>query len=302
MKVLVTGATGVLGRRVVPLLVAAGHEVTGVARARAGALQEAGARPVALDLFDPGAVEAVVARQEAVLDLATRIPPTTRMVVPWAWRDNDRLRRDAAAIMAGAAARHHLRYVRESLGLLYADAGPDWVGEGGTIAPLPHTATALDAEAAARTVTSAGGVGVALRFGTFYGPDSVHALDALQVARRGRAPLVGDLDGFLSQVHLDDAATAVVAALHAPAGVWNMADDVPLRRREQLEVLAAIAGRPLRPLPAVLGWIGPARAIARSIRMANGAFREATGWSPVYTSARHGWPAVAAEVGAEVVA
>lgn len=301
MKVLVTGATGVLGRRVVPRLVAAGHDVTAVARNAAGALREVGARPVALDLLDAEAVEAAVDGQEAVLDLATRIPPMDRMAVPWAWRANDRLRRDAAAVVSAACARHALRYVRESIGLLYADAGDAWIDERGALAPLTPTATALDAEAASRAVTAAGGVGVALRFALFYGLDSGHTRDTLAAAHRGRAALLGHPDAFLPQVHLDDAATAVVAALQAPAGVWNVGDDAPLRRREQVEVLEAIVGRPLRPLPASLGRFGPARAIARSIRMANGGFREATGWAPEYTSARQGWLAVAAEAGTEVV-
>lgn len=300
MKVLLTGATGVLGRRVVPRLVADGHEVTAVARGRPEALARAGARPVTLDLFDTTAVAAAVAGQDAVLDLATRIPPASRMMLPGAWRTNDRLRRDAARIVASEAARHRLRYVRESIGLLYADAGATWIEEDGRVAPLPHTASALDAEASARVVTTVGGIGVVLRFATFYGPDSSHTRDALDAAGRGRAALVGDPDGFLSQIHLDDAATAVVAALQAPAGTWNVVDDDPVRRREQLAVLEAVAGRSLRPLPAALGRVGPARAIARSLRMSNRAFRAATGWAPVYTSGRQGWPAVAAEARAEV--
>lgn len=302
MKVLVTGATGVLGRRVVPRLVADGHTVTAVARDRAAQLSAAGARPVALDLFDPATVEEVVADQDAVLDLATRIPPTSRMALPWAWRDNDRLRRDAAATVAGAAARHRLHYVRESIGLLYADAGEAWVDEAAPSDPLPHTATALDAEAAARSVTEAGGVGVALRFATFYGPDSHHTRDVLDAARRGWAGVVGPPDGFTSQVHLDDAASAVVAALHAPAGTWNVVEDEPLRRHEQVELLAAVVGRPVRPLPTLLGRVGATRALARSLRLSNRAFREATGWAPRYTSPRQGWPDVAAEIDREVAA
>lgn len=296
MKILVTGATGVLGRRVVPLLVAEGHDVTAVARGRAPQVDDAGATPIELDLFSTDAVTRAVDGHDAVVDLATRIPPASRMALPWAWNDNDRLRRDAAPLMARATGRVGARYVRESIGMLYDEGGDAWVDEGHAVAPVRTTRSALDAEAAASAVTAAGGTGVVLRFARFYGPDSIHLHEELTTAERGMAAVVGDLDGFVSQVHLDDAAAAVVAALQAPAGTYNVVEDDPVRKREHVALLADLAGRALRTPPAVVGRIGPARVLARSVRMTNRALRGATGWVPAHPSARDGFREVAAQV------
>ena len=297
MRVFVTGATGVLGRRVVPMLAADGHDVTAVARGQERRLREVGATPVAVDLFDRRAVAAAVDGHDAVLDLATRIPATNRMMLPWAWRDNDRLRSVAASHAADAAIAAGAHYVRESFGLVYADAGDRWVGEHAPVAPIRNTRSSLDAEAAAERVTDAGGVGVALRFALFYGADSGQTRDELVSARRGMAgAVIGDPEGFTPHVHLDDAAAAVVAALTAPAGVYNVVEDEPLRRREYLAVLEQAAGRSLRTPPRFLARIGPARAVGRSLRLSNAAFRDATGWGPAWTSPRDGLPVVAAEI------
>lgn len=288
MKVFVTGATGVIGRRVLPLLVQGGHEVTAVARGKGDRVRAAGAVPVEVDLFDAGAVKAAVDGHEAVLDLATRIPATNRMLLPWAWRDNDRLRTEAAANAADAAIASRARYVRESFGLLYADGGDRWLDEDAPLAPIANTRTALHAEAAAARVTAAGGVGVALRFALHYGPDSAHSEDLLAAAAKGLAGVIGDPDGFQPQIHLDDAAAAVVAALDAPPGVYNVVEDEPLRRHELVAVLEDVVGRELRTPPALLGRIGPIRAVARSQRLTNRRLRDATGWAPRYASAREG--------------
>ena len=222
------------------------------------------------------------------------------MLLPWAWHDNDRLRTEAAANLARAAAHVGARYVRESIGMLYADGGAALATEDHHVAPIRNTRCALDAEAAAASVTAAGGVGVALRFARFYGADSAHTHEELAAADGGTAMVLGDLDGFLSQVHLDDAAAAVVAALDAPPGVFNVVEDDPIRKREHVRLLAELAGRELRTPPALVGRIGPARVVARSVRMSAAALRAATGWVPTHPSPRDGWRAVAAEVRGEV--
>lgn len=295
MRVLVTGATGVLGRRVLPLLSAGGHQVTAVSRGRPQQVRETGADPVELDLFDPVGVERAAEGHDAVLDLATRIPSTNRMPLPWAWRDNDRLRAVAARNVADAAIAVGARYVRESFGLVCADAGDAWVGEDAPVDPAVNTRTVVDAEDAAARVTDTGGVGVALRFALFYGPDSPQTRDQLATARKGIAPVLGDPAGFLPHVHLDDAATAVVAALDVPAGIYNVVEDRPLRRRELVEVFEQLAGRRLRTPPRVLTRFGPARTLGRSVRLDNAKLRAATTWEPTYASTREGLPAVARE-------
>ncbi len=305
LRVFVTGATGVVGRRAVPLLVAAGHAVTAVGRTpdKRAALARAGATPVAVGLFDPVALRRAVAGHDAIVNLATHIPRSTlRMLLPGAWRENDRVRRAGADLLAAAAfAAGVPRLVQESFAPIYADGGARWLAEDAAVRPARYNRSTLDAEAAAARVTAAGGAGVVLRFGMFYGPDAYHLDDMLRALRAGWAPLPGAPDAYLSPLAHDDAAAAVVAALGAPAGTYNVVDDEPLVRRDFFAAVAApFALGPPRPLP---GWVAPlmgslGELLGRSQRISNGAFRAATGWAPRYPSAREGFRAVAAARGA----
>lgn len=303
MRVFIAGATGVLGRRVVHQLAEAGHDVTGVARSpeKAQDLRTAGAAPVQVDLFDPAAVRAAVDGHDAVCNLATSIPPASRMALPSAWAMNDRLRTDASGILADAAiAVGAGRYVQESIGLVYADGGERWIDESSPVDAAEMTATALVAEQHAARVTSAGGRGVALRFAQFVAPDSQHMQVLGRIVARGWLPLLGPSDGYTSFVAADDAAAAVVAALDAPAGIYNVAEDEPLTRAEHAEVLSEVLGRPVRLPPALLGSLPRVRVQARSQRIDNRSLRTATSWSPGRASMREGWPALLAGLRAEV--
>lgn len=301
-RVFVAGATGVLGWRAVDRLVQAGHEVTGVARTpeKAARLRGLGAAAAQVDLFDAEAVREAVVGNEVVCNLATHIPPATKARKDAAWVENNRIRRDAsrnlvdAAIAAGAA-----RYVQESIAFLYAAAGDVWIDEDAPLAVAPYARSVLDAEAQAQRFTESGGTGVVLRFGLFYGPDSHHTIDAVRLARRRVAASFGRSDAYLSSINTDDAAAGVVAALDAPAGIYNVVEDEPLTRREHFDALAAALGvrRPHIP-PGVVAKLGgdKAETLARSQRVSNERFKKNTGWAPVYPSAREGWPAVVAEM------
>lgn len=299
--IFLTGATGVLGRRAVPALVAAGHRVSAVARGpeKEAQLRSAGASPVAVDLFDPAAVRAAVKGHDVVCHLATHIPPTARAWRASAWATNDRLRREASRHLVDAAlATGAERYVQESITFAYADGGDTWLDEDAPIAPNPVVASALDAAGHATRFSEAGGTGVVLRFGLFYGPDSHHTTDTIAGVRR-RFPHfpLGRPDTWLSSLHLDDAGTAVAAALLAPAGAWNVVDDEPVTRRHYLDSLAAALGAaPVRYPGAVLARLAGRRTdvLARSQRVSNRRFREATGWAPAVVSVDQGWPLVVA--------
>lgn len=297
MRTFIAGATGVIGRRAVDQFVAAGHEVTAVARTRdkADRVRAAGGTPVRVDLFDPDDVRAAVEGHDAVVNLATRIPPLSRMAFKAAWADNDRLRREGSRILVDAAlATGASRYVQESVWLLYADGGDRWLDESAPVEAATMTASALAAEEQAARFTGGGGRGVALRFAQFVAPDSGHFRDLLPILERGWFPLVGDHDGYTSYVDADDAAAAVVAALDAPAGLYNVADDDPLTRAEHAAVLSDALGRAVRLPPAVVGSLPRLRLQARSQRVSNARFREVTPWAPRCASMRQGWPAVLA--------
>lgn len=299
MKAFVAGATGVLGRRVVPLLVAAGHEVSALARSdtRAAMVTGLGASPVRADLFDPESVRRAVAGHEVVCNLATHIPTTARMGRPGAWAENDRIRTEGSrnlvdAVLDGGVA----RYVQESIALLYRDGGNAWLDESSPIDAVANLRSATVAESHAARVSAGGATGVVLRFAIFYGPDSESTLAMIRLARR-RIALGAGPDRSMSSITTDDAATAVVASLSAPAGLYNVGDDEPVTGREFFGALAGALGvRPPFIAPAGLARLGGsmAAAVTRSQRVSNRAFVEATGWKPEHRSVRDGWPAVVA--------
>jgi nucleoside-diphosphate-sugar epimerase len=302
MKVFVTGATGVIGRRAVPLLVAAGHAVTAVERSCVGAahIAHVGAQPIELDLFDARAVRAAVAGHEAVINLATHMPETTlKMLLPGAWSENDRLRSEGARNIAEAAlAGGAQRLIQESFAPVYPDCGGKWIDESVRIAPERYNRTVSDAERAAERFTQAGRSGIVLRFAAFCGPDAMQLNDLVRALRLGIAPLPSSPAAYISSISHDDAAAAVVASLAAPAGAYNVSDDEPLTRRAYFDTLAALIGAPPPRIPPA--WLAPllgsaGRLMARSQRIANSKLRAATGWAPRYPSVREGFAATLRE-------
>lgn len=300
MKVFVTGATGVVGCRAVPLLLKAGHEVSAAVRSaeRGAPLARLGARPLVVDLFDRPALERALAGHDAVVNLATHMPGSMlRSLLPGAWRENDRLRRDASRLLVDAAlARGVGRFVQESFAPVYPDRGDAWIDEDVPIEPTRYNRTVADAEASARRFAASGdAAGVVLRFAAFYGADAFQSKAMIEAVRRGFAPLPGRPEAFFSSVSHDDAATAVVAALGLPAGAYDVTDDEPLRRRAMTEIIAAGLGvAPPRPLPPwvakLAGSLG--ELMSRSLRISNRKLRAASGWAPRWPSLREGWPAM----------
>jgi nucleoside-diphosphate-sugar epimerase len=297
MKIFVTGATGVIGRRVVPLLVAAGHQVSAVTRtpARRAQIEQAGATALQVDLFSPEALRGAVASHDVVINLATHIPSSTHMFLPGAWAENDRIRRIASAnLVEVALAAGVQRFIQESFALAYPDCGDHWIDESTAIQPTRYNRSVADAEASAQRFTSHGHAGVVLRFAGFYGPDDEQVRTFVTAIRHGWAPLPGSADSYFSSVSHDDAASAVITALGLPAGVYNVVDNEPMRRREFFDSLAEVLGvPPPRLLP---GWLvvfmgSLGETLARSLRISNRKLRSA-GWAPKYPSMREGWRAV----------
>jgi nucleoside-diphosphate-sugar epimerase len=304
MRIFLTGATGVVGLRLVPLLVAAHHRVTALGRTapKRAVLERLGAESAAVDLFDAWAVRRAVAHHDAVINLATHIPRSpVRMMLPGAWRENDRIRRTGSRILAEAAqAEGVARFIQESFAPIYEDAGDRWVDETAPVRPTRYNRSVGDAERSAAWFTERGGTGVVLRFAAFYGPDAGQVLGLIASVRKGRALLPGRPEGFLSSVSHDDAAAAALAALGAPAGSYNVGDDEPVTRREYVDALAQVLGVPSPRFPPP--WMtrlggSLAETIGRSLRLSNRKLREATGWAPQYRSVREGWRAVVAALG-----
>lgn len=306
MRVFITGATGVVGRRAVPLLVQAGHEVTAIGRteAKRAELARQGAATVDVGIFDRDALQRALDGHDAVINLATHMPSSsTRMMLPWSWRENDRVRRDGSAALAQAArAVGVARFIQESFAPVYEDGGTRWIDENWPQRPAPYNRTVLDAERSAMRFTETGGAGVVLRFAAFYGADSRVLHDMIGMLRKGWAPLPGNRDAFISSISHEDAATAVVAALSAPAGTYNVTDDEPLPRGEWIDTLAdALALPHPKPLPSWMVRLGGAtmELLGRSQRISNAKLRGATGWAPRWPSVREGFRELATDVRSE---
>lgn len=299
LRIFVAGGTGVIGRRVVPALVGAGHHVTAASHSHEGRARLAaqGAEAVAMNMLDEQDVCRAVGKQDVVINLATHVPTsTTKMLLASAWRENDQVRRlGSSNIVVAARSGGADCVVQESYAGIYEDAGDNWIDEKWALRPARYNRTVLDAENSAAQFTKLGGRGVVLRFANFYGPDSWVTREMVGKVRKGVSPLVGPPDAYFSSVSHDDAASAVVEALHAPAGTYNVGDDEPLERGEWIASLAAAlgVGTP-RPIPRWLAKLGGSTSelLSRSQRLSNKKLREVTDWRPAAPCVRDAWGAV----------
>jgi UDP-glucose 4-epimerase len=289
-NITITGGTGVIGRRAVRELVAAGYDVTAVTRSPRGRalISALGARPVDADVFDEASLTRAFAGAGAVVNLLTHVPPAAEMGRPEAWEENNRLRKVASGVIArAAAAAGAQRFVQESVAFLYADGGGEWLDEDAPLEGAAVTAASLVAERNARAEFPGGTV--VLRFGLFIGPDSESTRVGVDGARAGTSPLAGERAAYMPTVWLDDAGAAVVAALRVPPGIYNVVDDEPPTRAEIDAALAAAVGRRALTPPATDG--GP---LGRSQRLSNRRLRELGGWAPKLRGGIDGYMAVAA--------
>lgn len=299
-RIFVAGATGVLGRYTLPLLLDAGYEVTGVARTvhKQAWLERLGARSVLLDLFDSGAVRRAVEGADVIINLATAVPnPGLGMLLPWSWRAMDGVRRQvsanlADAALAGGTAR---RMIQESFAPIYADGGEAWLDESAPVRALRYVRSALVAERQADRLTRAGRIGVVVRFGLLYGPDDEATAQMIEWVGRGVYPLPGGPEGYGSWVAHEDAARAIVAALSVPAGAYNVVEDQPMRRGDLGQGLARLLGtRPPRFLPTWASRFAGSviRTLARSERVSNRKLRSVSDWTPRYPTTVEGLAAI----------
>jgi nucleoside-diphosphate-sugar epimerase len=154
----------------------------------------------------------------------------------------------------------------------------------------------LAAEASAQRFSEAGGTGIVLRFGWFYGAGAAHSEQLLGLARRHICAQLGPAGGYVSSIHVADGGAAVAAALQAPAGIYNVVDDEPLTKRAFADALGEAAGaHPWLRLPGRAGLLLGDRStsLTRSLRVSNAKLRRETGWAPRYRSAREGLMATA---------
>jgi nucleoside-diphosphate-sugar epimerase len=305
MRVFVTGATGALGRQLVPGLVAAGHLVTATTRsaARAGQLRAAGAEPVVVNGLDRAAVIAAVrsAAPEVIVHQMTALADLRSLRrFDRAFTATNQLRtKGTDNLLAAAAAAGTRRVVAQSYtGWPNERSGGPVKTESAPLDPRP-VPSARQSLAAIRHVEQAvpAGVpeGVALRYGSFYGPAASEPL--LDLVRKRQVPLIGGGTGIWSFIETRDAAAATVAAVHGGApGVYNIVDSDPAPVAEWLPYLAEILGAkpPLR-VPAWLGRLLAGELVTAQMTSVRGASndkaRKELGWEPRYASWREGFRA-----------
>jgi nucleoside-diphosphate-sugar epimerase len=307
MKVFVAGASGVIGRRLVPMLVAAGHQVAGITRSeeRGAALREAGAEPIVCDVFDAEGLKERIsaAAPEVVVHELTDLPPNVdprKMDEQLA--GNDRIRSEgtrnlvAAGVAAGAR-----RIVAQSIAFAYAPLGGEVKREEDPLfddAPWPWSRSVQALRDLERAVTETEGIeGVVLRYGFFYGPGSSYAADGYWASevRKRRFPIVGRGSGVFSYIHVDDAAAATLAAAErGQPGIYNVVDDEPATLREWLPAYAEAVGakKPFR-VPKLLARIVAGSYTAQMATELRGASNEKAkrelGWTPRYPNWRQGF-------------
>jgi 2-alkyl-3-oxoalkanoate reductase len=308
MKVFVAGATGAVGKRLVPMLVAGGHDVVGMTRSSANAarLRSVGAQAVSADALDAAAVRRAVlaAAPEVVIHQLTALTDVTN------YRNFDRefaatnrLRTEGtdhllrAALEAGAR-----RFVAQSYGSwTYQRTGSGLRVETDPYDPAPpkrQTRSLAAIRHLEQAVLGAAAIeGVVLRYGAFYGPGTNVALDGDMAAlvRKRKVPIIGDGRGVWTFCHVDDAASAAIAAMGRGApGAYNIGDDQPMPVSAWAPVLAeALGAKPPRHVPVWLGRLVAGEVLVSMMTriegMSNAKAKRELGWTPKYPSVREGF-------------
>ena len=281
MRVLVVGATGVLGRQVLPRLLERGHTVRAVVRRaeQAAVLARLGIESVPGDILDAASLGLATTGCDAVLHLATAIP---RPGGAQDWRLNDLIRREGTRLLLAAATGAGVRrHVQQSITFLYGDQGARIADESTPLQPAPLIQSAADMEALVQAAPASLEWCI-LRGGSFYGPGTGREEAWRQAAREGSLRLPGDGTGLLSLIHVVDMARAVVLAAEAAPvrAIYNVVDDEPVTYRQLYgHVAAQVEG----PEPTLGG-----ETILPSLGCANARLKAALGWSPAYPTYRSG--------------
>lgn len=307
MRIFVAGATGVLGRATLPALIAAGHEVFGLARTPEKLLlvDRLGAEAVRGDVLEGEAIRALVRQiqPEAIVNLATVIPLRLK-VDPRDWEQNDRVRTEGTGNLLAAAQEVGVRlFVQESVGYVCAPRGAEWIDESSPRSSHPFLRATLQME---DQVRAAPVPGVLLRFCALMAADAWHTQQSVAALRRGLLPVIGDGDAYFSLIHAADAALSIVCTLAAPEAAegqtFFVGDNQPAPMREVFPYAAQLLHAPIpRHLPPFLVKMAIGRTtfdvLTASYRISSAAIRNTLSFAPRYPTYREIWTQIAQEIG-----
>ena len=282
-----------IGRAAVAALLGAGHEVVVLSRSRSNAatIAELGATAVPGDIFDPASLERAYAGADAVINLATKVPTGYGALLPRAWRLHDRLRTDGVRNVVEAARRAGVRrVVQESVSFLYADQDQDWVSEQSPLGITPMTEPVAVSESLVQDYACDSRAGVVLRLGNIVGDDAQTRF-WLRAAAGGRPVGAGTPQSWAHLLHTDDLGAAVLAATHAPSGVYNVGAE-PVRREHLVQGYADAVGAGSGAfMGSLTRWFAGPRLepLTRSLRVCSDHFAAQTGWRPTRPRFDAGW-------------
>jgi 2-alkyl-3-oxoalkanoate reductase len=309
MRIFIAGASGAIGRPLVTQLVARGHEVVGTTRSadKLDALRALGAEPVIVDALDPDSVADGVAKAEpdVVVHQLTALSGRPSLgQIKRAIATTNRLRAEGTDhLLAAARAVGVGRFVAQSNAIWVERSAGRVTDENGRLEPYPPAGAASGLAALRHLEEAVTGIGwadgIAIRYGSFYGPGTgvETAQDAVMagVIRKRMFPILGGGGGVWSMVHIDDAASATVAAIErGRPGIYHVADDEPAPVRDILPALArALGAKPPYRVPAwLVGWVGggaPVHMMTKVSGISSEKAKRELGWTPRYPSWRTGF-------------
>ena len=279
MKVAVIGATGALGRHVIPRLVERGHQVRAIVRkpAQVEWFQRMGVEAVQGDILEADTLLPATVACEAALHIATAIPKPGGAAD---WSLNDRIRREGTRnFLAACQVNTVRRYVQQSITLLYSEQGKTIVDESTPIQPDSITLSAADME---EIVEQANLDWCILRGGLFYGPGTGRQDEWRQAVQAGKLQYPGDGSSLISLLNVVDMARAIIVSVERADArtVYNIVDDQPVDYRSLYGYLAAQAGIP-KPQPG-------GEVVLPSLGCSNERIKAELGWEPMYPTYRSG--------------
>ena len=303
MKIFIAGATGVLGRRVIPGLISSDHQVFGLSRSDQNdlILKQLGAEPCRGDLFDKDKLISMTSESEAILHLATSIPGKLP-ITPADWEANDRIRTEGTKNLIDAAVENKCKlYIQESITALYGNQAGKPVDENSEISPsVPQPAeSAVEMEELInKAIYYRNLPAIILRFGIFYSYDSDLTASTFNAIKKGKYNIIGNGNVFWNLINVEDAASAVVKAVNNSGNnkgkTFNICDDMPVLYKD---VMSFIAKKLKAPKPGTVTveeakkvfGSGMIEYLLTSYRCSNKRAKQELKWQPVYPDYKAGY-------------